>query len=243
MQYIKFDRFRLVYAVLFLFIVLRVEAFAEEKYDYPELMVTPSASKRLMLEANKEKDRRLFYNSPIQISGLTTLTTGLLMLGQTDKQSDPDMYGAYAGISVGAGWLLISYYAGRRTFQRGYDSIKNMPVSSKRQQLEKERLAEEELEDIRSMGTRLLILSTITNLASSIYMTSQSKEDSLASFTGIVSAITALAPIIFPSPWRKPAAEHQRYKKRIYGPIASGTLLYEPKVGKAAPGLLLSYSF
>src|SRR4051812_12685888 len=72
-------------------------------YDYPELMVTPSASERLTMQGKSEESKRWTTHLPIQASALMTLTAGIL---QKDKNGART---GLAGIAVGGSWLIGTF--------------------------------------------------------------------------------------------------------------------------------------
>lgn len=212
-------------------------------FDYPELAVTPRASERLDFEAKKEMERRFTPYLPIQISALTTLTAGIAQSSGADLADDPDQLSKWAGIGVGGGWLAVTL--AMALSEPGYVSasreVSALPKGSKREQLIRERLAEEALEKQGRLGCRLKWISFATNAAANVYMLAQSESGSFARVADGVALLVSAAPLVFTSHWEQIAREQADYKKRIYGPVASiGT---GAVAGRLAPMLTLSLSF
>src|SRR5262249_20459832 len=59
-----------------------------DEFDYPELLVTPSASERLKMEAKSEKSAGLSRMLPIEISGALTLLAGATSLNDPGPSSN-----------------------------------------------------------------------------------------------------------------------------------------------------------
>lgn len=229
-------------------------ALAEDKIDlskglaYPELEVTPRASDRLFLEAKDERSNRFNNYGAMMISSMATLVTAFTAQDSPDNKNDKDIvdnnkWSTQVGYAVGGGWLLtnILMMTSYEPYRNGYKDIKNMPSSNKREELTKERLAEENLYAPARLGTRLLWLSAITNFTASVYM--MDNGDDNVKVYGAVSAIASLAPIFFPYRWIDVANQHRLYKKKIYGPIASLTFLSAGNQKPPQPGVGLTWSW
>ena len=92
--------------IILLAICSSFTAFGNTKFDYPELMVTPSASNRLLMMAKKEKAKKIFEPMAMQISALTTLvasftTSSELKVLGTGEENNANTI----GLIVGGGWL------------------------------------------------------------------------------------------------------------------------------------------
>jgi hypothetical protein len=218
---------------------------AAEDFDYPELLVTPRATERLEMEAKAEPGRAWRTHLSIQASAVTTLTAGLLQLGNYDPRLDPHGKSPIVGISVGAGWLGVTTLlsAMYRPYSSAQSEISAMPSGTKREQLIRERLAESALNSPAKLARRLNWLSLLSNAATNIYMLNKAQNATSSAVASSIGIIAAAAPFAFSYHWQDVAKEQREYKKRIYAPIASGGLLVEPGSGHAAPGLLLSLQF
>ncbi|HUP58575.1 MAG TPA: hypothetical protein VM598_14045 [Bdellovibrionota bacterium] len=224
---------------------MTVPAFAADTFEYPELLVAPRASERLEMEARAESESRWSRFAPIQVSALATLLTGITQSGGVDLRNDPSKRSPIAGYAVGGGWLAATLIlsATYRPYESGSAEVKGLPKGSPREQLVRERMAEEAIERAASLGKRLKWVSAATNLGANLYMVSNSEGGTFAKTSGAVAMALSLTPLIFPSRWELIACEQREYKKKIYAPIASLGTLVEPVTLKPAPGLSLSFSF
>lgn len=220
-------------------------ASAATDLEYPELVVSPRASERLEMESKEEPKRRWTTHLPVQASALATLTAGLFQLGFVDDAKDPSNYSALTGISVGAAWLIGTYFIGAhyKPYQSGNEKIAALAKKTPRERLIAERLAEEEIAAAASTGRKLAYASILTNLGASIYMISQAESKAVAG----ISAALSLAPFFFRYHWGTVAHQQQEYKKKIYGPIASisttPTLLPDFANQRLVPGFAMQLAF
>ena len=217
---------------------------AQANLSYPELDVTPRASERLLMLAEKEKKASLLSQLPLQVSALSTLTTGLLQMGNVKENDDPQKKSPAVGLIVGASWVGINYYMSQRymIYEKTLSEVNQVQGKTQRDQLIRERLAEEGINRAASLAVRLKWLSVATNFTANTFMASKAKKDSAAQYMGAFSALLALGPIFFVSDWESVAQDQQSYKKKVYGPIFT-TSLFETSDGKFSPGLLISQSF
>lgn len=233
-------------ATLFLTVSIKPALAAQSSdFDYPELLVTPRASERLATEAAKEPSSRWTSELPIQVSALTTLGAGIAQLANPDPGKDPNGVSGYAGVAVGGAWLVTTFAleALYQPYASAEREVAALPARTPREQLVRERDAEESIHSAARLAWRLKWLSVLTNLGSNIYMATQSKSSSFSQVADGVAAGFALTPLIFCSHWETVAAEQESYKKRIYAPIASATVFREPVTGNMAPGAVMMMSF
>lgn len=216
----------------------------QKDWDYPELLVTPKASERLEREAKLESRGQFRYYWPIQVPAMATLAAAGLMFGGTDAKKDPDKQAALTGLGVGSGWLVATWLLSSqyRPYAGGVEEISAMPKGSPREQLARERAAEESIEEAARLGTRLRWLSLLTNLGASAYMASNAQSESAAQIGDIVSIALAFTPVIFTPRWNRIDREQQDYKKRIFAPLASTTLI-RTSASSVSPALALTWSF
>lgn len=219
-------------------------SFAETSLSYPELEVTPRATERLAMQVEKEKEVNFFAQLPMQLSATTTLLTGLLQIGHTDEIKDPNKRSPNAGIIVGAAWLGINYYVNQKyhIYEKAVSDVNKIPGKTTHDQLIKERIAEEGINQAAHLAIRMKWLSVVTNFGANAYMISKVKKETTAEYMGVFSALVSLAPIIFTSEWEDVAANQNSYKKKVYGPIFT-TSVFETSQGKFTPGFLLTSSF
>ena len=107
----------------------------------------------------------------------------------------------------------------------------------------RERYSEEAIHSAARLAGRLKWLSVLTHLGTNIYMAAEAKNSSFSQVMDGVGAAFALAPLVFRPHWQDVCDEQESYKKRIYAPIASATILGEPGTGHVAPGAVISMSF
>lgn len=220
-----------------------------EGFEYPELMVIPRASDRLEAEAKKESDRKFLTHLPIQASALTTLAAGIIQLEGRDAHKDPDGTSAWAGIAVGSGWLLATgvMAAIGQPYSSAWKEVSALPKGSRREQLARERMAEEALNHQARLGRTLQWIAMPTNFFASVYMAAKAEPGSFSQVVDGVAAAMALAPLIFRYSWIDVAGEQEEYKKRIYGPIGGmvpkPTWFRDRVTGSLSPGMALSFRF
>lgn len=221
-----------------------------DQYDYPELSVAPRASERLQIEAEKESSRRLTTFLPMQLSGLATLVAGI---SSYDSNSPTP---AYAGMFVGGGWFVISTVLAftYQPYNSGWKDVSPLPKGSTREQLTRERAAEEEIKSIASVGEKLKWISMITELGAVAYMFARSTTSGsppqgtavvgpIAPVLQIAAGVVALSPLLFRFHWAEVADEQAEYKKRIYAPVAHATFFYDQVTRTAVPGVGVSLAF
>jgi hypothetical protein len=191
-------------------------------WEYPELVVTPRASARLDREAELEKKRPISRHWAIQVSAATTLASGLMQFAQPNRSADPDRQAAWTGVGVGGAWLLATWLLGSQytPYQSGAAEVSTLPSNSMRDQLARERAAEEAIHSAARTGTQLKWLSFLSNGAASIYLASQARDESAARVTALLSIATSLTPLIFSHHWNEVSNQQTDYKKRIFGPVA-----------------------
>jgi hypothetical protein len=214
-------------------------------FDYPELQVTPRASERIATEAARESSTRWLSFAPFQVSAAATLTAGIAQLANPDPGKDPQGVSGLAGTIVGGTWLVTTFAleAMYHPYASAEQDISGMPTKTPREQLVRERYAEEAIHSASRLAWRLKWLSVLTNLGSNLYMVTQAKSQTFSQVMDGVGAAFAFAPLVFRTHWQDVADEQESYKKRIYAPIASATVLREPGTNSVAPGAVLMMSF
>lgn len=220
-------------------------AAPSSEFDYPELLVTPRASDRLASEAAKESSTRWTTLLPIQISGLTTLTAGIIQVASPSASKDPDGLIGMSGVAVGGAWVVttLAMQLMYQPYTSAHQEVSAMQGKTPRDQLTRERAAEEAIRKQARLVSRLKWLSFLSNLGAAGYMAAKSDMGSVSQITDGVAAAFAFAPLVFRSRWQDVHEEQQEYKKRIYAPIASTGLMSEPGTGRVAPGVFLTMAF
>ena len=226
-------------------IVISATVSASE-LSYPELNVTPRASERIRLEIKDEAGHAWMSHMPVQLSALSTLSAGLMLsTGKVDTDKDEKSVSPAIGMAVGAAWLGATIWASisYRPYRNAYLKLKKMPYKTKRQKLTVERLAEEELSSLRTLSKRIRWFSFFTNVGASAFMYSSALEDSDAQKIAGISGLMAFAPLLFSYHWEKVANEQEKYKKKIYAPVAMTPIMIDPFKKVAATGASLLWKF
>ncbi len=220
-------------------------AFSADTYEYPELMVTPRASDRIEAEAKLEKDRRFTNHLALQASALSTLLAGVFQISDVDAAKDPEKRSPYAGLAVGGIWLAVT--TAMAVYDTPYSDVahdlEGMPRKSVREQLTRERMAEEALRRRARIGMTMKWLSAATNFGAAAYMFGNASSGSFGKVADGIAMALAFSPVVFRYHWQDVAEEQADYKKRIYAPVASAGLLRVASDGKFVPGLQLSLHF
>lgn len=211
--------------------------------EYPELSVTPLASKRLLIEANKEPKTRWTTHLPIQSSALMTFFSGFFLL-QVEKRTDNIIAVGSSSMGLGVGWLglTLGLSVVYKPYKHGYSTIKKLGDKSRREQLEKERQAEELLKTPASLGSKLTYLALVSNLIMNVTVATQAKDD-FVKIWGVLAAITSFSPLLFSYHWGQTYDYHMNYKKRIYGPISRVRFDLRSHENDVIPTLAVSTSF
>jgi hypothetical protein len=195
------------------------------------------------MDAKHEAESAWTRFVPIQVSALTTLAAG--MIRQDEPQKDPDNRARTAGLLVGGAWLAttLALSATYHPMQSAWSEIEHLPAKTPREQLVRERMSEEALQDAASMRRRLNWLSFATQAGTGVFMAAKSKHSDFNKLAAATTIAAALVPVVFRSRVQKAECEQREYKKKIYAPIASGALLQVPGTSSVAPGLVLSFLF
>lgn len=217
----------------------------EDRLSYPELEVAPRASERVRLEAVKERRGRWLVHLPVQTSALLTIVAAnqaQIKEGRTQVQQEEFDTRKQRATLVGGAWFLTTaaMAALYQPYSHGHKDLKRLSVSSRRDELTRERLAEEILYRPATVAKAMKWLAvgsmTFVNLA----MIEDAKENS-AAIAGL-AVLGSLAPLVFEHVWIANAENHKLYKKRIYGPLSGPVLLHESE-NQYALGYGVQFSF
>ncbi|MBI4925492.1 MAG: hypothetical protein HY843_06160 [Bdellovibrio sp.] len=214
-------------------------------FEYPELLVTPRASDRLELEARKEAGSQWRRHFPIQISALSTLLAGYFQLSNNNPTKDPTAKSGLAGVAVGGVWLVttLALSMAFTPYVSELHEIRTMPSKTQREQLSRERLAEESFERTARLATRLQWLSFLSNFGTSVYLTVNVKTETISVPADIVAIIFSFAPLVFQYSWKYIQQDQEEYKKKIYGPLTGISFWSDPVSHKIAPRFDVSFMF
>ncbi|MCX6118413.1 MAG: hypothetical protein NT027_12790 [Proteobacteria bacterium] len=242
--------------VSFLLLLISEKAFSADaakpasEFEYPELMVSPSASERLAQEAKEESGERYTQHWAIQSSAAMTLLAGIMAGSDPGKNPDSEKpqiikSAAMAGKYVGGGWLALT---GAMTFmyspyKSGQKDLAKLPHGNKREQLAYERIAEEGLAFPANVSRTLKWTSFISNAAVGALIAGSASNDSTKIF-GTLAFGGSLIPLLFETNWSRVYNNQELYKKRVYGPLTSiSPTLLPQENGSYTPGWTLSMSF
>ncbi len=200
--------------------------FAAEPFElkYPELTVTPLASKRIEMESFKEKQASWGRYWPILVSALATLyaANDLKSLNYENasqsKLNDRDS-AVTAGQWVGGAWLIGTIIM---EFQyRPYDGAltewnfnNKVPVSTA-DALTRERMAEEVLFRAESLAKTIKWSSFISQALASAYMQSAYSGEK-TKFSAPLAILVSGLPLLFPNRYELAGRYQKSYKTRIY---------------------------
>lgn len=223
---------------------------------YPELQVVPSAEDRLKL-AHQEKNRDGFFMRNWQM----TVPATALMLSGFALNGDQDWEKNYVGASaadiqskkddveraallqsvVGAAWLGLAFYMDSRDhYKKSYEAVTKMPKKSKMQRLARARMAEEALYDRYQQMRKLKWILGISTIALA------SQEDNsggkTAKSVSTIALISGVVPMLFKHRYETNYLNYEKYKKRIYGPIAEARVFVSSD-RKIVPGIGLNFRF
>lgn len=219
----------------------RVSVAAE--MDYPELQVVPRASERLKMEAEKDAGFKL-VSWPILIPAVATLGLGVMNTNATDPFRDPSRLGVYFPGVVGLAWIGVSVYlaAAWSPYRSGWATVKESSGGGRREQLTRERLAEEELASAARSSFIVSIAATVT-LGGAAAVSGTMSAGPASGVLSIAVGVLALAPVLLSMRPTHVYNQHLEYKKKIYSPISSVTLMPEPVTSRLAPGVAIALAF
>ncbi len=230
---------------------------AEATFDYPELSVVPRASEQVLAESIRNRDSFLKKHTPLLVPATTTLLAGAMeLVGGTkaDEVQDPNAPNKnssaavfpWVAMGVGAAWWAtiwglvdpIDYHAD------AVEELKTLPSKTTREQLFRERRAEESIAKAGSLARKLKWISFGSNLITGALVAASSKSETIGLYFGAGAALMSITPILFPHRWEELDCMHRKYKKSIYAPVAGITFLKDPSFASApVPGLSLSFEF
>jgi hypothetical protein len=217
---------------------------AEPDLSYPELVVAPRASERLEAEAGREAGER-WTHLAIEAPAAVTAASGIALLIDGTKKNGESWpkAGPWIGIGVGAAWIAYAELAlgGETPYSRGAKEVSAMPGKSMREQLVRERRAEEILDQAARTARRARWLAAFTSFGAGVVLVNAAQDGSTAKTFGAITMASALIPVFFSHPWERVAETQHDYKRRIYGPVVGAGLLESGRT--VSPGLLLSARF
>ena len=218
-----------------------------DKLEYPELQVVPRASQRIEIEAKDEDGSWFITHWPMMVSGLSTAYVGTLgKSGLRDdlgaSQTKDSTTVSTVTTFVGVGWFSAGLLIGlQRPYRNGLNQINKFPKNGERNVLLRERLAEEALEKPYRLMSALKWANVLTNFTMSavmgLYLTDQGRV-----MAGVAMAL-AFLPAAFEDHTIMVYEKHLEYKKKIYGPLSSAGIGYDPSGKNFYPTANLTWQF
>lgn len=232
---------------------LAEESGAAPSFDYPELMVTPRASEALLRHGRDEKADRWRQYLQIQIPAAINLFTGIRVMNEKyspeQLRDSPSLPGrlkdtGMAATAISGGWLGLTLAMGiwYEPYTSGLRDIRRYPGNSPREQLVRERIAEEHLANASRLASRLSHLSVISQTFTSVLLMANS-ENREHKIQAAVGGVFALSPYVFRMSWIQNYRNHQNYKKRIFGPLTSLEMMPILSEGRLGQAVQLSWQF
>ena len=224
-------------AVIISTLPLTAFAAAENRdFDYPELVVSPSASERLATEAKTEAKNRWTTHWAIQSSSAMTLLAGLSANSDPGRSAPKD--GQVAMIKtastlatyIGGGWLVATgvMSAMYTPYKSGMSGLAGLSQGNKKDKLAYERYAEEALESPARLACVMKWASFLSNATASGLVASQAS-NSMTQTLGGLSTLASIAPLLFEHEWSSVYRFQSDYKKRVYGPLTSASFSLIPR--------------
>jgi hypothetical protein len=218
-----------------------------ESMGYPELQVVPRASERLRMEARMEASSWYYTHWPIILSGLSTAYVGFTSSGNrrgdlTSKNEDDANTIATATQAVGVAWVLGGVLMGaQQPYIRGERALRKHSGKDERTQLLRERLAEETFEKSARTMRILEVVAVATNFGANTL--SVVYADDYGKMVAGVSAILSFLPLIFQDHNISVYEKHIEYKKKIYAPLKSASVHFDPHSKTITPMQTLTWTF
>lgn len=214
---------------------------------YPELQVVPLASERLNMEARAERGGWFLTHWPTQLSGLMTLYVGNTSKGArrtdlTEKEKTDGNTLSTVTTTVGAGWLIGGLILGlQKPYTQGARSVAKIKGKDQRSSLLRERMAEEALERPSKTMRTLQWISIVTQASLNGLLIQYSNDK--GKVTAGLGVVIAFLPLMFTDHSINVYDKHIEYKKKIYAPLKTGSLSYDPHTKTYTPTFNLVWNF
>lgn len=222
--------------------ILSSQLALAQNYQYPELMVVPKATATLQREAKKEKTTTFTRYLPIQVAAAGALLVGLRARNRTENgaSSATSVYGNTA-IGAGVAFLSVTTILGVMTspYRDGLSEVSRMRGKGRAGILDRERRAEEVLDDAGDLAWNLSLWSAISTTALSGAIASSADDDSVKA-AAAMGVLVGLVPLFWQARATTVMERHHDYKKRIYGPVASLGLFRSPHSKSTGPMVSLT---
>ncbi len=256
--YMKVTKLKLGFFVLvYLIAASASDVRAESAFDYPELSVVPRASEQVLSESIRNRDSFLKKHTPLLVPASATFIAGAMeLVGGTkaDEVQDPNAPNKnssaavfpWVAMGVGAAWWATIWGLVDPIDHHSVavEELKTLPSKTTREQLFRERRAEEAIAKAGSLARKLKWISFGSNLITGALVAASSRSETIGLYFGAGAALLSITPLLFPHRWEELDCMHRNYKKSIYAPVAGITFLRDPSLASApVPGLSLSFEF
>lgn len=233
--------------------ILAVQLFvrsvtADTTLEYPELSVVPRASERIASEAKAESGRTWQNHIPLLVPATMNFAAGaVLQFSGTDDEIDPSNSGAkyapWVGMGVGALWwgVTLGLLDRAQPYATASREVSAMPAKTQREQLLRERRAEEEIRAAGRLARRLKYISALSNFATGIYLAGSAQNGEFSKSLAVAATLSSITPFLFTHRWETIDETQRDYKKRIYGPVVGATFF--PVASGLVPGMIASLRF
>jgi len=215
--------------------------------DYPELQVVPRASERLYMEAAIERERNIFMLTPFVISSLTTLVAGATVtrsLRPELTEEDVRNTNQSANLAMGVGTVGLGFaywFTNFNNYTTSEQQIKAIKGKDKRNELLRERLAEETFERTAEQMLKWKWIYTAANFIACASITGKSTGN--ANLVPLIGLLTATLPLVFTTSYELNYEKQMDYKKRIYSPVTFFDYQYDSKNYSWTPQLKALWTF
>lgn len=217
-----------------------------DAFEYPELQVVPRATERLQMESARESDWSSSHLWPFYFSGLFTYYTAMTHAGATESGASAAKITESANatkISQLLGLATVGtamYFTFSKPAGAGVEKLKYVKASGKRGILQKERMAEESLEDTANKIRKFNWISSFLNLGANAMVFSYAQDNTVRLYA-VMGSIFAFFPVMFESPYVSAYEKQIEYKRKIYAPLPSAYI--NPDPNNAGAGVSLTWSF
>ncbi|MBX3021138.1 MAG: hypothetical protein KF799_05620 [Bdellovibrionales bacterium] len=214
---------------------------------YPELQVVPRATERLNMEAKAERGSWFITHWPIELSGLMTAYVGnnsknVRRTDLSEKEKTDGQTLSTITTTVGAGWVVGGLILGlQKPYTGGARSVARVKGKDQRSELLRERLAEEALERPAKTMRVLQWVSILTNAGLNAALIQYSTDK--GKVTAGLGLVFAFLPVMFTDHSIDVYEKHLEYKKKIYAPLKTGGMHYDPSTKTFTPTMNLVWNF
>lgn len=206
---------------------------------YPELQVVPSAEDRLKQAQDQKKSEGFIHrNWQILLPATALILSGASLSSDQDWKDD---YGSHTAkeisdkeskvdqaallqMLVGASFVGLTYYWDKQnTYGSALEKISKMSTKSKKLRLKRARYAEESLYSRYDSMRKLKWILGLSTLG--FAMSENDSGGKTAKTVATLAAVSGFVPILYKHRYESNYLNYEKYKKRIYGPVAQASIL------------------